>query len=1133
MKPYKKIFALLLSLIMCVSVALFAACRDGENPPNSGTSSESPSSGEQSQAPNRAEIVDVTAIITQNATDLTVGDVKKVADGEADLADKLFGDVTVGELLWVMVNADEEFDLADGSGGVGLTASKFALYDDGNWYIENLSPDGQVTSTVKFNAFTTAVFNYKLKSVFDESVKLDLGSQVLRIDGDRKAVDLLFENFYPQFSAVGGVTLSGSAIIKQIFAANLGVSNTVVDWLCDLTVKQVYAFSGGDYSACGTVTVEQVCSTLELLFKSDGDDAVGLPEIVLGEISALLGGETEIKNLSAALPQINLHAAADSFAKIAKAAGGDELSAEVFSALCKLSFSEQATLSNAAFIGADKKVAEYISAVKAAVEKVSPADEKTIAYLEKFAAVFGDSTLKAPALNGEKLQALVREIIGEIAAGSSVQIADEQLTAIVNDVVDVVNKIISEYSKTVDGLNEKIAEYADKISLNFEKLQTQVESLGALDFVLAFAGSDSNGLSVWLFGEGNEANLIKDLSAVTVGDLLGGGAQAKINSIDATHCVEFVRAVANKSQELKSSELVVAIKKVIAHFKNLTAQPVTGGECETDLQKLGAALDKANAILAKGNGVNYTVGEIPEAVSSATVSDLYELAYLVALADESGKNFAADEVKFSDILARYKEDVLSVFGGTLGALTIDYDNLAAVITKYAVAEMIRGAEQNGTPLTQEEIAEITSAYKQSVASVINLVVNYAGKGSPEAAESVAAYLEANGTGGLLDCFLALFNVDSAELSAAIFGDKQTTLITELAKITVADLFNGQIAAKVGEIEVNLFIEAFEILYENAVNGGQTQAGASDFAQTGSGVAADKTDAVGAFCGKIKTAFTGVKLSQIQTAINAISVSDAYDLFVAWVRIYSGEAADAVLAEKTEFLAVVGGTLGNITLTADKAKLKTYVKKLSSVVFGGVIGEVMPELSEAEANAACENYSEFFASFVIYVYGDTAALNAYYQKYGASVTMGKLDEEFGGLLAALDGYFGGALAEVLKQQLQNAAYAVKAFYDMPDNMKQQLIQSVIDGVKAEILQTGVGEAVATLCGILGFDEVEANAASDLLSLLFKGNLGGTEFNYEAKISEIIKKIAALYNAFAQPEAGGGQGGDAGEIIPLAA
>lgn len=1146
----KRFITVVLSLVLCLAVAVFAACRPDNS--SSGSSSGSGSSGStgggEVQTPVKVELEDSKAVITGNVNNMTLGDAQKVIAGEQDLAVLAFGNVTVGELVYSMINAtaDTQAYSSDGSASA-LTPAKFALYDDGNWYIESLSPQGEVIKLTKFNAFTSALFRYKLTSLFKDEEKLDIGSQTLRVEGERKAVDVVFENFYPALVSAGGA-VSGSAIIKQAFAQQFGVENSVVNWLCDLTVSDVYAMSGGDYSACGDITVGQIYETAEFIYAiisekgeegSQPSSGITFCRIALAEVYKLLGADTKISEIQAKIPEIKVYAVADSFAVMAKALDEKNASsADVIVSLVKLSFGENDTLGEMRFIGGSVKVADYINAVATELEKSQyTSDKQLAAELKKLAAVFGDSTVAAPTVDSDKLTEVVKDVINSLITKNGKTYTEEQVAQMVTDVTAAVKAVIDRCSASAGKADEKISAYVGNILVNIEKFKNQAETASALDVVLAFAGTDSKTLSAYLFGAESEANLVKDLAAITVAEVLDGTASKKIAAIDATHAVDFVRAVLAKGREVNSEEFIETIRKAVAHLEEIMSGKVVEVN-RIDAEKFGAFLDKVNEVLVKEDGTKYTLGELPAAIKSLKVADAYELVYLFTASTENDitSDGGASSVKKSEILEAYKNDVLYVVSGTVSNMQIDYDKLAEVIAKYIVDDRAKDAEAAGTPLTEEQIAALKAQCKVCVKNLIDLVLNFSVKDSPDASELITAYLTAHGEDKLLDTFLAPLGMTAAQASEILFGELKTNVITELAGITVNDLFGNKAAEKVLALKVSVILDSAEVLYKNTAEKVREIAksiiqsiidaifGPSEPTEPAEPVPAVDEDVLAVFA-LLKTTFADTTLAGLPEAISALSVENAYDIAVAVVKVSSDEKAATLKEAKADFVKMFGGTLGNVTFTYDEATVKKYVE----TVINMVIGSLMPEIDENGKLAMCKNYVDFVAAFVKYVSGDKKALDGYYLKYGKTVTIGELDAKFGGLLAKANEQLGGMLGELMTQQLANVAYAVKAFYEMPSDMKKEAINKVITQLREELVKMTVADLVEAVGGKVGLTEEQVKAVAALAKTLFKGTLGNVEIDYDAKISEIVKNVVAVVRSFNEKSDGGNvEGGEGSDI-----
>ena len=119
---------------------------------------------------------------------------------------------------------------------------------------------------------------------------------------------------------------------------------------------------------------------------------------------------------------------------------------------------------------------------------------------------------------------------------------------------------------------------------------------------------------------------------------------------------------------------------------------------------------------------------------------------------------------------------------------------------------------------------------------------------------------------------------------------------------------------------------------------------------------------------------------------------------------------------------------------------------------------------------------------------------------------------------------------MTQQLANVAYAVKAFYEMPSDMKKEAINKVITQLREELVKMTVADLVEAVGGKVGLTEQQVQALSDLAKTLFKGTWGNVTIDSDAKISEIVKNVVAVVRSFNEKSDGGNvEGGEGAEAL----
>lgn len=269
-----KFLTTMLSIGLALTLSVSgAACGDGAA---SGDNSTDSSSVAKPTEPVKLDAVNVDETVRNNIDAITDADVQDVLDGNKKLFALVYKGVTVGDAFAEFISeldqaikdgkidgdlsaADQEISDADGLPDTlssMVSMFKCGFYDVNGkqeWCLERISTDNQTVAVTQFSdTFSKALFKYSLSSVGNDEEKINLPSYYLDGAGGRKiAFDSVIANF------LGG-TIKGEAIVDWFEKEYPQIDPTVLKWAAGLTVKNIYDFSGGDFSCAGDITFGQV-----------------------------------------------------------------------------------------------------------------------------------------------------------------------------------------------------------------------------------------------------------------------------------------------------------------------------------------------------------------------------------------------------------------------------------------------------------------------------------------------------------------------------------------------------------------------------------------------------------------------------------------------------------------------------------------------------------------------------------------------------------------------------------------------------------------------------------------------------------------------------------------------------------
>lgn len=269
-----KFLTTMLSIGLALTLSVSgAACGDGAA---SGDNSTDSSSVAKPTEPVKLDAVNVDETVRNNIDAITDADVQDVLDGNKKLFALVYKGVTVGDAFAEFISeldqaikdgkidgdlsaADQEISDADGLPDTlssMVSMFKCGFYDVNGkqeWCLERISTDNQTVAVTQFSdTFSKALFKYSLSSVGNDEEKINLPTYYLDGAGGRKiAFDSVIANF------LGG-TIKGEAIVDWFEKEYPQIDPTVLKWAAGLTVKNIYDFSGGDFSCAGDITFGQV-----------------------------------------------------------------------------------------------------------------------------------------------------------------------------------------------------------------------------------------------------------------------------------------------------------------------------------------------------------------------------------------------------------------------------------------------------------------------------------------------------------------------------------------------------------------------------------------------------------------------------------------------------------------------------------------------------------------------------------------------------------------------------------------------------------------------------------------------------------------------------------------------------------
>lgn len=269
-----KFLTTMLSMGLALTLSVSgAACGDGAA---SGDNSTDSSSVAKPTEPVKLDAVNVDETVRNNIDAITDADVQDVLDGNKKLFALVYKGVTVGDAFAEFISeldqaikdgkidgdlsADDQ-EISDADGLPDTLSSMVSMFKCGfydvngkqEWCLERISTDNQTVAVTQFSdTFSKALFKYSLSSVGNDEEKINLPTYYLAGAGGRKiAFDSVIANF------LGG-TIKGEAIVDWFEKEYPQIDPTVLKWAAGLTVKNIYDFSGGDFSCAGDITFGQV-----------------------------------------------------------------------------------------------------------------------------------------------------------------------------------------------------------------------------------------------------------------------------------------------------------------------------------------------------------------------------------------------------------------------------------------------------------------------------------------------------------------------------------------------------------------------------------------------------------------------------------------------------------------------------------------------------------------------------------------------------------------------------------------------------------------------------------------------------------------------------------------------------------
>lgn len=269
-----KFLTTMLSIGLALTLSVSgAACGDGAA---SGDNSTDSSSVAKPTEPVKLDAVNVDETVRNNIDAITDADVQDVLDGNKKLFALVYKGVTVGDAFAEFISeldqaikdgkidgdlsADDQ-EISDADGLPDTLSSMVSMFKCGfydvngkqEWCLERISTDNQTVAVTQFSdTFSKALFKYSLSSVGNDEEKINLPTYYLAGAGGRKiAFDSVIANF------LGG-TIKGEAIVDWFEKEYPQIDPTVLKWAAGLTVKNIYDFSGGDFSCAGDITFGQV-----------------------------------------------------------------------------------------------------------------------------------------------------------------------------------------------------------------------------------------------------------------------------------------------------------------------------------------------------------------------------------------------------------------------------------------------------------------------------------------------------------------------------------------------------------------------------------------------------------------------------------------------------------------------------------------------------------------------------------------------------------------------------------------------------------------------------------------------------------------------------------------------------------
>lgn len=241
----KKILVVILAALMSVSIAVsLVACGNKSDDSTSVSVSDSqssenstiPDSSSSSSEEKVAEVVkrtDAKTALAANVGSVTASNMVDFFKGSLSPVGMLLDGISIGDIVKY----------------AGSEILSFDYYDDDCW---------RTGTGVKFGKVENAIFNYEIAS----QSPLDISQADLDLYGNTSIFNLYAQLFFPMMKPDA---------LRQMLVQQLG-TNTLLDFMLDTKVSDLYAITTGDYTYFGTITVNQIVNTIDAVTTIANDD---------------------------------------------------------------------------------------------------------------------------------------------------------------------------------------------------------------------------------------------------------------------------------------------------------------------------------------------------------------------------------------------------------------------------------------------------------------------------------------------------------------------------------------------------------------------------------------------------------------------------------------------------------------------------------------------------------------------------------------------------------------------------------------------------------------------------------------------------------------------------------------------